>query len=131
MKTVNFKFITTSVLLFGAFFSQTLFSGNPIRNDDPSQPGGSNSPLATSLQVESISPITYDILGSNLAVCFNSKIGIATVSVEDQYGNVVYQSVVNTDTQSVLYIPVQDMESGSYILKVTSSSTNFIGAFQL
>ncbi|HET7733158.1 MAG TPA: DUF3244 domain-containing protein [Paludibacter sp.] len=85
----------------------------------------------STMQIESISPVTYDIIGSNLAVCFNSKIGTATVSVEDQYGNVVYQSVVNTNTQSVLYIPVQGLEIGSYVLKVTSSSTNFIGAFQL
>jgi hypothetical protein len=127
MKTINLKIFGTLFLLSFSFPIESLFAVDPVRPDPPRESPASYN----TMQIESVSPVTYDIIGSNLAVCFNSQIGTATVSIEDQYGNTVYQSVVNTNTQSVLYVPVQGMESGSYILKVTSASTNFVGYFQL
>lgn len=132
MKPTNLKFFGTMFLLSLSIPNQDIFAVNPIRPEDPgSGTGSNNGTMSLSFQMEIIEPISYDILGNNLAVSFNSSIGTATVSIEDQYGAVVYQSVVNTNTQSVLYIPVQGMEPGSYILKVTSESTNFVGYFQL
>jgi len=135
MKTVNFKFLGTFFLLSLSLPFQSTFGGDLLRPDDPG--GSTTSSIVngsldyTNSMMELATPITYDILGNNLAVSFNSCIGKATISIEDQYGNTIYQSVVNTNTQSVLYIPVQGLETGNYTLSVTSASTNFIGVFQL
>ena len=131
MKTTNLKIFGTMILLSFSFPIQNVFAGNPVKPEEPGSGTGSNSPLTTTLQIEFVAPVTYDILGDNLAVSFNSPIGTATVTIEDQYGNIIYQSVIDTNTESGLLIPIEDLETGNYTLSVSSESTNFIGAFQL
>ncbi len=132
MRKINLKFITTSFLFVSTFSSQGGFAGTPLRTDDPYPGGGGlNTPSLSMAQIETVSPVTYDIIGSNQAICFNSNIGTATVTIQDQYGSTIYQSVVNTNTQSVLYVPIENWETGSYTITVTSESTNFVSGFQL
>ncbi|MFT3751496.1 MAG: DUF3244 domain-containing protein [Paludibacter sp.] len=127
MKAVNLKIFGTMFLLSFSFPIESLFAKDPVNPDPfPDSPA-----LYNAMQIESISPVTYDILGSNLAVCFNSPIGTATVTIENQTGNVVYQSVVNTDTQSVLYVPIENWKTGNYTISVASESIDFVSGFHL
>lgn len=132
MKTTNLKFFGTMFLLSFSIPNQDIFAGNPIRSEDPgSGTGSNNGTTSLTYQIEAIEPITYDMLGNNLAVSFNSPIGTATVSIEDQTGNIVYQSEVNTDSQSVLYIPIGNWKTGNYTISVASESTDFVSGFHL
>ena len=127
MKTINLKFASASVLLFSAFFTQGIFAGAPVKSDPPS-----NSPmLSSSMLIDLATPVTYDILGSYLAVSFNSPDGTAVVTIENKNGSIIYQSVVDTNTESELLIPIKGWKSGTYTLSVSSQSTNFISAIHL
>lgn len=128
MKKINLKVLSTISLLTFSFPIESLFAGDDLIRPNPPM----DSPmLYNTMQIESVSPITYDIIGNNLALAFNSAVGTATVTIQDQYGSTIYQSVVNTNTQSVLYIPIENWETGSYTITVTSESTNFVSGFQL
>jgi hypothetical protein len=78
-----------------------------------------------------IIPVTADIIGSDLIVDFTTTVGTAVVSVVDQNGNVVYQTVVDTFSTPEVVIPVDGMSSGDYSLKISYGSTHLIGDFQL
>ena len=130
MKTINFKIFGTIFLLSFSLTILNVFAGSPIRHDDPIPPG-TGVTLSTALQIEFVAPVTYDIRGSYLAVSFNSPDGTAVVSVEDKNGKIVYQSVVDTNTESELLIPIKGWKTGTYTLSVSSESTNFISAIHL
>ena len=130
MKTINFKIFGTIFLLSFSLTILNVFAGSPIRHDDTIPPG-TGVTLSTALQIEFVAPVTYDILGSYLAVSFNSPDGTAVVSVEDKNGKIVYQSVVDTNTESELLIPIKGWKTGTYTLSVSSESTNFISAIHL
>lgn len=139
MKTINLKFLGTLVLLLCAFSSQAVFATIIIKKDDPASGGGSNVMMmskssalkTTSLQTQSIIPVTADIINGELGVFFSSPVGVATVSVVDQYGNVVEITTIDTNSNSELYISTAGWEAGSYTLKITYGTTHLSGTFQL
>ena len=144
MKKINFKFLGIFIVLLCVFSNQVFAELIIIRKDDPAQGGSSNVVSAskstllksallksTSLQSQFVVPVTADIIGSDLIVDFTSTVGTASVSVVDQNGNVVYQTVVDTFSTPEVVIPVDGLSSGNYSLKISYGSTNLIGDFQL
>jgi hypothetical protein len=91
----------------------------------------SSSLKSTAFQSQYVIPVTADIIGSDLIVDFTSTVGTAVVSVVDQNGNVVYQTVVDTFSSPEVVIPVDGLSSGAYSLKIAYGSTKLIGTFQL
>jgi len=132
MKTINFKIFGTIFLLSFSLTILNVFAGSPIKRDDPNPGGVVNSSMSlTTSMIDLATPVTYDILGSYLAVSFNSPDGTAVVTIENKNGNIIYQSVVDTNTQSELLIPIKGWKTGTYTLSVSSESTNFISAIHL
>ena len=144
MKKINFKFLGIFIVLLCVFSNQVFAELIIIRKDDPAQGGSSNVVSASkstslkssllksaSLQSQFVVPVTADIIGSDLIVDFTSTVGTASVSVVDQNGNVVYQTVVDTYSTPEVVIPVDVLSSGDYSLKISYGSTHLIGDFQL
>ena len=94
MKTINLKIFGTIFLLSFSLTILSVFAGTPLRPDPIRESPASY----TTMQIEFVSPVTYDILGSYLAVSFNSPDGTAVVTIENKNGYIVYQSVVDTNT---------------------------------
>jgi hypothetical protein len=142
MKKINFRLLSFFVVLICVFSNQVVFADIIIRKDntDPTtQPNnivsaskslsmGSKTNLSS---VNSLISVTADLIGSDLIVDFTSTVGTAFVSVVDQNGNVVYQTVVDTFSTPEVVIPVDGMSSGDYSLKISYGSTHLIGDFQL
>jgi hypothetical protein len=134
MKTINLKLFGTLVLLFCTFSYQAVFADIPLKKDNPGPGGvtyGATKLKTTSLQTQSIIPVTADIINGELGVFFSSPVGVATVSVVDQYGNVVEITTIDTNSNSELYISTSGWEAGSYTLKITYGTTHLSGTFQL
>jgi hypothetical protein len=139
MKKINFKFFGIFIVLLCVFSNQVFAELIIIRKDDPAPGGGSNVASATklsslkslSLQSQFVIPVTADITGSDLIVDFTTTVGTANVSVVDQNGNIVYQTVVDTSSTPEIVIPVDGLSSGDYSLKISYGSTDLIGDFQL
>jgi len=139
MKKINFRLLSFFVVLICVFSNQVVFADIFLKKDDPAPGGGSNVASASkisslksaSLQSQFVIPVTADIIGSDLIVDFTTTVGTAVVSVVDQNGNVVYQTVVDTFSTPEVVIPVDGMSSGDYSLKISYGSTHLIGDFQL
>jgi hypothetical protein len=126
-------------ILFCVFSSQFVFGDIILKKDEPSiQPNNvtsmssmTKSKSTSSTSSSSYIPVSANIVGSELFVDFSSIVGTAYVSVVDNNGNVVYQTVVDTFSSSEVVIPVDGMSSGNYSLKISYGSTKLTGSFQL
>ena len=104
MKQLFVKPLSQFVILASLVFSQYVFADYIKKGDD--DPSTINSPavmlnvLTTESSLYVVDDVTIDILGSDLVVNFNSPVGIATVTISDKKGNVVYQTTADTDTTS-------------------------------
>ena len=134
MKGIYFKFISVLVIFFSMFLNQVAAGDIIIRsdNDDP----GSVINKVSSMNAYTSSSTTFITVSANLTetdliVDFSTPVGTAFVSVVDESGNVVYQTVIDTFFESEVIIPVDGLNSGNYSLKISYGSTNLTGDFQL
>ena len=105
----------------------------PLKKD-----GGTNTVpnILTPLKTLSLSSFTYlsvsaDLTNNELTVDFGAPVGTATVTIVDASDAVVYQIAVDTYSTPEVVIPVDNLSSGIYKLKISYGSTNLIGEFQL
>jgi len=122
MKQLISRPIGQFVILATLVFSQFVFAGDPIdKRDFPPTPTiNSNS---YSISEFAINAITVDIVGTDLMINFNSPIGIATVSIKDSKGNLVYQSSVDTEITADLSLPTSMFNKGTYSVVVSYGSS--------
>jgi hypothetical protein len=134
MKTTNFKFSIFVFVFMGLFFNFNAYAEDVIIRKDGG--GGTNPNVLSPLKSISMNSFTYmsvsaDLTNGELTVDFGTPVGTAVVSIVDATGVVVYQVVVDTYSTPEVVIPVDNLSSGSYSLKISYGSTNLIGEFQL
>lgn len=83
--------------------------------DDPTNP-----PIKTSSFSFASCSAVFD--GNVINLAFIKNNGMATVTVEDENGEVVYEMTVNATSGTSLSIDTTGWENGSYMLVVTNSS---------
>lgn len=127
------KFSGFAVLFLFVLASQFVKGDIIIRKDETGTGtlGPAKAQTFTSISSTINIPVTADIVGSELIVDFTTTVGTAYVSVVDNSGNVVYQTVVDAFSTSEVAIPVDGMRSGKYSLKISYGSTRLIGDFRL
>ncbi len=125
MKISNF--IKQSLFIaFSVLSVSNLFAGEITirKDDDPTPPIGTNSVTLTY-------PVTATEDNSELAVYFEEAVGDATITVYDASNQVVYQDVIDTDSQSAAIIDISTWTSGDYTLTISFGTTNLIGEFTI
>ena len=137
----KFKLSGIFILFLCVFANQFVWGDILIRKDPDPTTGQPNSitsmssmtriKASSSTSSSNFIPVTADVVGSELIVDFTTTVGTAYVSVVDDSGNVVYQTVVDTFSTSEVAIPVDGMGSGKYSLKISYGSTRLIGDFRL
>lgn len=142
MKRINFRLVTFFIVLLSVFANHVVFADIIIRKDDPNpgnQPNNVTSAAtlfsaktySSSSSTKSFIPVNADVVGSELIVDFSTSVGTAFVSVVDNNGNVVYQTVVDTYSTPEVVISVDGLSRGKYSVKIAYGSTRLIGDFQL
>ena len=142
MKKINFRLLSFFVVLLCVFSNQFVFADIILRKDNTDPASQPNNVVSASKSLSMLSKtslssanslitVSADLSGSDLIVDFSTTVGTAVVSVVDQNGNVVYQTVVDTFSTPEVVIPVDGLSSGNYSLKISYGSTNLIGDFQL
>jgi flagellar hook assembly protein FlgD len=141
MKTINSILFGISALVFSVFSIQPASAEAKILIKPDTGPinvatSSSTSLMSTSLKTRSLSiqstiPVSATLNDTQLGVFFSSSVGVATVSVVDQYGSVIETSTIDTSSSSELYFMIDGWESGTYTLKITYGTTNLVGNFQL
>ena len=81
-------------------------------------PGGGTPPH----KAPAFRPVSVSQDINELIVDFAQNIGTVTVSVEDESGNIMYETTVFATAGSSLTIDTTGWDSGNYVLTVTDSS---------
>jgi len=82
-------------------------------------------------RVTLIDPVTATINDIELALYFETSIGVATITVTDDSNQSVYLGTVNTGSTSEFFIPVDLWTNGNYNLTITYTNTTLRGEFIL
>ena len=142
MKKFNLRnfAVTTFLLLFVA----TSVSGldYPLKKDntDPGSIGLGIAPRAASAaraasssmsRAVEVIPVSMSVEANELGVFFNYAVGGAYISVEDANGSIVISTVVNTTKDLEFYFPLDELEGGTYTLRVQYGATKLSGDFKL
>jgi len=85
----------------------------------------------SSLKTTSIIPVTASLNGTELALYFGSPVGVAQITIEDQYGAIVYQDAIDTNSTAELLIATDGWASGNYTVKIAYGKTSLSGTFLL
>jgi len=117
---------TFTLLSFLIFLVSVTFA-NTIQIElfqNPTPPG----PKPLSLNYYSLSA-TNDETG--ITVYFDWSVGNASITVYDEAYNIVHQEVVNTSSTTEVYIDNKAWYTGKYTLKISYSTINLIGYFNI
>ena len=125
MKQLMVRPMGRLVILVILVFSQVVFAEAPIQPDD-------STTTTTRTRVSKSSPviespmysnyITIDIVGSDLIISFDAPIGIATVSIKDKKGKIVYITTVDTENIPDVNLPKNLFSTGTYTVAVSYDS---------
>ncbi|MEI8272176.1 MAG: DUF3244 domain-containing protein [Paludibacter sp.] len=99
-----------------------------IRKDDQSPPP---QPMPNGIITETTIPLTATVDNNSLAVYFEWSVGDATITVYDEYLNVVCQTVTDTDSDLSMFIPSDSWNAGNYTITIKYGSTDLIGNFTI
>ncbi len=88
---------------------------------------GPGTPIRTNVLI----PLSVEINDYELALFFDSNVGLVTVSVYDEDDNIEYSEVINTNTESEFYLDLSDLASGTHTLKISYGSVRLVGEFEL
>jgi len=100
-----------------------------IRKGDPVPPPEPMPARVTTVDTEI--PVSATIDSTELAVYFELSVGDATITVYDEYSNVLYQNVVETDTDLSTSISSGSWSAGNYTLTICYGTEHLIGDFQI
>ena len=68
---------------------------------------------------------------TDITLDFTYSVGVAQITVEDEFGGIVYQEALDTTLNPSLSIETSDWDGGNYKLKVSYGSINLSGVFSL
>lgn len=98
----------------------------PVQHDTTTS-GGGTQPSKTRMLI----PLSVDLNDTDINICFTSPVGLATITITDETGSVVCQQSMDTDTDSVMIIPVGGFDSGNYTITIQYDTTSLAGYFVL
>ena len=76
-------------------------------------------------------PVTADLDNNELSLLFTVPVGVATITIEDNNGNIVYVTSVDTGNSIDSTIALDSLEMGDYKLVIMYGKTILDGNFSL
>ncbi len=117
------------MLLFLVLSVQSVFAVDVPLKDANNPNAGTNPRLATRAVV--IVPVSVDVSSSDISIFFSQPVGVATVTITDEFGNVVYDDAIDTEYDTEMYIPTDYFDGGTYTLTITYGTKILVGEFTL
>lgn len=72
---------------------------------------------------------TYN--SSCLTINFNVSLGQTDIIIENEYGNMAYNSSTNVNEHDVLFIPIGNLPSGTYYITIICDGGSAEGEFRI
>lgn len=74
-------------------------------------------------------PLTASFESGELALFFESTVGMCNVSIEDENGNVQMSETIDTDNGSEFWFDLSGLSSGLHYVKISYGSMDLVGEF--
>lgn len=74
-------------------------------------------------------PLTVSFENGELALFFETNVGMCNVSIEDADGNVQMTEIIDTDSDTEFWFDVTGLSAGLHYLKISYGSMNLVGEF--
>ncbi len=76
-------------------------------------------------------PVEVTCNNSCLTIRFNVSLGQTDIIVENEYGNMAYNSSTNVSEHDVLFIPIGNLPSGTYYISIICGGGSAEGEFRI
>lgn len=74
-------------------------------------------------------PLSVSFESGELALFFESSLGMCNVSIEDENGNVQMSETIDTDNGTEFWFDLSGLSSGLHYVKISYGSINLVGEF--
>lgn len=122
------------VLLFFLIISctvSTLFGNNNSDSNGTKVEVIVNGKLNNKKERSLIDPIVVTYNSSCLTINFNVSLGQTDIIIENEYGNMAYNSSTNVNEHDVLFIPIGNLPSGTYYITIICDGGSAEGDFRI
>lgn len=122
------------VLLFFLIISctvSTLFGNNNSDSNGTKVEVIVNGKLNNKKERSLIDPIVVTYNSSCLTINFNVSLGQTDIIIENEYGNMAYNSSTNVNEHDVLFIPIGNLPSGTYYITIICDGGSAEGEFRI
>lgn len=127
MKTRNFIYLIFMVLTSCFVTSQFVFADDiPLKRDTNV---GNDAVNNTTHRTRIYIPLSVSFESGELALFFESSVGMCNVSVEDENGNVQMSEIIDTDNGTEFWFDLSGLSSGLHYVKISYGSINLVGEF--
>lgn len=76
-------------------------------------------------------PVTCELQGNIIKSMFHKNVGNLLVTITDYEGETVYETIVNTSSQTQMSIPLSGLPSGVYTITFGNGSGCLYGNFEI
>lgn len=90
-----------------------------------------NGKLNNKKERSSIDPVEVTYNSSCLTINFNVSLGQTDIIIENEYGNMAYNSSTNVNEHDVLFIPIGNLPSGTYYITIICDGGSAEGEFRI
>ena len=90
-----------------------------------------NGKLNNKKERSSIDPVEVTYNSSCLTINFNVSLGQTDIVIENEYGNMAYNSSTNVNEHDVLFIPIGNLPSGTYYITIICDGGSAEGEFRI
>lgn len=127
MKKVKYYFPRLFITIVAVLFVNHVFAQDvPLRKVEDSATDGLTGKLSkTRLYI----PLSVSFESGELALFFESTVGMCNVSIEDENGNVQMSEIIDTDNGSEFWFDLSGLSSGLHYVKISYGSMSLVGEF--
>ena len=127
MKTRNFIYLIFMVLTSCFVTSQFVFADDiPLKRDTNV---GNDAVNNTTHRTRIYIPLSVSLESGELALFFESNVGMCNVSIEDENGNVQMSETIDTDNGTEFWFDLTGLSTGLHYVKISYGSINLVGEF--
>ena len=119
------------IALCCSFFFASFVCAETQTSEDIALKAGIDRSVRPTSVTSSISPVTAAVDGDVVNVNFSSALGATTITIENSYGEVVYETSINVQSSFTLPISLAGAESDTYLIQIKNTTKKWYGEFDL
>lgn len=119
------------IALCCSFFLVSFVNAKTQTSADIALKAGVDKSIRPSSVTSSVNPVIATVDGDMVNVNFSSALGVTTITIENSYGEVVYETSVNVQGSFTMPISLAGAESDTYLIQIKTATKKWYGEFDL